>query len=133
MTTTDPRPSEGLITFTDGLPGFERFREYVLVASPDLDPFTCMQGLDPSGPSFIAVDPHRVVDGYRGEVPPSERARLKAEADSQLLWLALVTVGDSGASVNLRAPLVINPDTMLGVQLVTIESPYALDHPLTGF
>ena len=39
----------------------------------------------------------------------------RADAKTALLWLALVTVEQSGAvSVNLRAPIVINPGTMMG-------------------
>jgi flagellar assembly factor FliW len=91
-----------------------------------------VQGIDSAAPSFIAVDPHRLIEGYRTELAQSDRARLKADPDTRLLWLALVTANDHGATVNLRAPLVINPDTMLGVQVVTVDSPYPLDHPLTG-
>jgi flagellar assembly factor FliW len=32
--------------------------------------------------------------------------------------------------VNLRAPLVINPRTLRGIQLITSESNYRFDHPL---
>ena len=48
-----------------------------------------------------------------------------------LLFLCIVTVHDDGrATVNLRAPLVINPASMRGIQFVTPESPYRIDHPL---
>ena len=37
---------------------------------------------------------------------------------------------DDHAFINLRAPIVINPRRMLGLQLVSADSPYATDHPL---
>ena len=48
-----------------------------------------------------------------------------------LLWLALVSAHEHApATVNLRAPIVINPASMRGIQIVPAESPYRLDHPL---
>ena len=47
------------------------------------------------------------------------------------LWLALVTVEQSGAvSVNLRAPIVINPGTMMGQQVLPHDCLYPLRHVL---
>jgi flagellar assembly factor FliW len=34
------------------------------------------------------------------------------------------------ATANLRAPLVINPASMRGIQLISLDSPYRIDHPL---
>ena len=64
-------------------------------------------------------------------VPAPRRARLGAGDDSALLWLALVTMdAGQGPSVNLRAPIVVNPARMLGFQVMPHESLYPLRHPL---
>ena len=34
-----------------------------------------------------------------------------------------------GATINLRAPIVINPRRMIGLQVMTPASDYAVDHP----
>jgi len=45
------------------------------------------------------------------------------------VWLALVTVEVDGTVVaNLRAPLVINPDRMLGRQVLPNDSAYPIRH-----
>ena len=50
-----------------------------------------------------------------------------------LLWLALVTVdAGQGPSVNLRAPVVINPARMVGCQVMPHDSLYPLRHPLAA-
>ena len=47
------------------------------------------------------------------------------------LWLALVTMdAGQGPSVNLRAPIVVNPARMLGFQDMPHNSLYPLRHPL---
>jgi flagellar assembly factor FliW len=124
-------PKHAVIDFPDGLPGFEACRQYVLVSGPAVAPFTIVQGLGPASPAFAAIDPAHVVDGYRVELDDADRARLGAADDGTLLWLALVSPQQEPVpTVNLRAPLVINPATLRGIQLIAADSPYPFDHPL---
>jgi flagellar assembly factor FliW len=125
------RSSHAVIDFPDGLPGFEGCRQYVLLSGPAVAPFTIIQGLGPEAPAFAAIDPAQVVDGYRAQLEDADRVRLGATDDAPLVWLALVSPQQEPApTVNLRAPLVINPQTLRGIQLIAAESPYPLDHPL---
>lgn len=125
--------ADDVVTFVEGLPGFESCRRFILVASPGLSPFTLVQGVGDGAPSFVAIDPHLVDRDYLTSLERVDLARLKAEAGGPLLWLALVTAQDSGeATVNLRAPLVINPGSMCGIQVIAADSPYRFDHPLSA-
>ncbi len=119
-----------VVTLPDGLPGFENCRRFVLVSAGELDPFTCLQGLDDPRPSFLALDPRLAVDGYDTELASPERQRLAAGADEPMLWLALVRLDGEPPRVNLRAPVVINPRRMIGFQRIAADSAYTLDHPL---
>ncbi len=121
---------EDVVTIADGLPGFAGCRRFVVVAAPALQPFTCLHSLDAGGPSFLALDPRLVVSDYAAPLPEPDRRRLDAEPGDALLWLALVRLEDDGGSVNLCAPIVINPRRMLGLQLIAADSRYATDHPL---
>ena len=122
---------DGVVTFADGLPGFESSRRYVLVVSPELEPFTLIQGIDTDGPSFVAIDPRRIEDGYPVALTRMDLMRLGAERSQPLLWLSIVADrGDGTATANLRAPIVINPATMRGIQLIAVESRFQIDPPL---
>jgi len=122
---------DGVITFAEGLPGFEACRQFILVGSASLQPFTVVRGVESDGPAFVAIDPHRLSHDYAPRLERSDLARLEAGPDQPLLWLALVAAGDDGtATANLRAPLVINPGAMRGIQLITVDSPYPIAHPL---
>jgi flagellar assembly factor FliW len=125
-------PDVRAIEFADGLPGFEDCRRFVLMASTELDPFVCLQGLGPDAPAFLAVDPRRVIGDYHCDLAPGDRKRLESGADEPLVWLALVSpdADARGASVNLRAPIVINPDSMRGLQVLDAGD-YELAHRLT--
>ena len=123
-------PLDSVVTMADGLPGFEQCRRFVLASSPEIAPFTCVHGLDAPHPSFLAIDPHLVVEGYAPPLEATHRQRLDASEADSLLWLSFVHVEAERATVNLRAPLVINPRRMLGLQIIPADSAYAIDHPL---
>jgi flagellar assembly factor FliW len=83
--------------------------------------------------SFLTIDPRLVEPGFTCPLSAVERRRLDADEGATLLWLAIVTIleGDR-ATVNLRAPVVINPASMLGCQALPPQSPYPLRHPIAG-
>jgi len=123
---------EDVVAFPDGLPGFETCRRFVVMSLEDVPPFQRLQGLDGARPTFLTIDPTQVLRRYRLLLSPADRARLDARDDDTLLWLAIVTFdADDTATVNLRAPLVINPRVMVGFQVMPHETLYPLRHPLS--
>ncbi len=120
-----------VVHFAGGLPGFERCTRYVLLKAPELSPFACLQGLDGPKPSFLLIDPGLVQAPYASGLSDVEYRRLEADARDALAWFAIVRIGPSDdATVNLRAPIVINPRRMIGIQALPYESAYRHDHPL---
>jgi len=112
------------------LAGFESCRRYLLLSAPNLAPFACLHGLDDPAPSFLVLDPRFVDAGYPCELDAGEYERVGASPDEALLWLGIVTVDSHGATINLRAPVAINPKRMIGVQSIPPNSVYRIDHPL---
>ena len=114
----DVRPQD-VLTFPTGVPGFERCRRFVLLSSDDLAPLQCLQSIDGPQASFLVIDPRRVLADFRCELSAADQARLGVHDRDTLLWLSLVTIElDGTITVNLRAPIVINPATMTGHQVV---------------
>jgi flagellar assembly factor FliW len=125
----DPRD---ILNFPDGLPGFEQCHRFVVLSSMAMAPLQCLHAVDGPPATFLAIDPRLVLAKYRCTLGPGDLARLGGDEQTVLLWLALVTVGDQGeATVNLRAPVVINPSRMNGFQVVPSNSLYPLRYPLT--
>jgi flagellar assembly factor FliW len=123
---------EDVIAFPDGLPGFEACRRFVMMSYEGVLPITCLQGLDAPSPAFLTVDPAQVLSGYRLDLSPSDCRRLDAREGDTLVWLAIVTVGtDQTTTVNLRAPIVINPRLMIGFQVMPHDCLYPLRQPLS--
>jgi flagellar assembly factor FliW len=115
-----------VIDFPSGIPGFETCRRFVVVTSAEIAPLSCLQSLDPPEATFLAVDPRLVDSTYDLTLREFERMRLGA-SDEPLVWLALVTVSGKTATVNLRAPIVINPRRMTGCQFIRDDSDYGVD------
>ena len=120
-----------VIQIPGGVPAFEACTRFVLVSGPDIQPFNCLQGLDAPAPSFLVLDPRLVAPDYRPALSAMDLRRLDATATDTLLFLAIVHIGTGDdATVNLRAPIVVNPRRMMAVQVLPHESPYRHDHPL---
>jgi flagellar assembly factor FliW len=120
----DPRD---VVTFPDGLPGYERAREFVLLDVEDLAPLKVLHAVKEHDPCFLVVDPTSVLPTYRCDLSGSDRHRLGATDDKGLVWFSIVAVRDDGSlSVNLRAPVVINPARMLGRQVMPSACVYPL-------
>ena len=120
-----------VVTLAEGLPGFESCSRFFLLTSPTLHPLTCLQGLDEARPAFLAIDPRLVDARYRCRLDDLQLRRLGASTDTTLLWLAIVRVTEcDGSTVNLRAPLVIDPEGMRGVQLLAGHDEYDTAHRL---
>ncbi len=120
-----------IVNMVEGVPGFEACRRFFLVTSPAIEPLTCLQGIDGPRPAFLAVDPALVMPGYERRLDDLQKRRLHASDGSPLLWLAIVRVLEDGsATANLRAPLVINPRRMLGLQLLAGGDEYSTAHPV---
>jgi flagellar assembly factor FliW len=123
--------ADDIVSFPAGLPGFEECRRFVVLSSRELEPFKCLQSVDGPSASFLGVDPRRALPEYRCLLSDVDRARLGDPDETQLVWLAVVTVQAEQTLVNLRAPVVVNPARMLGYQLMPSNSLYPLRFELT--
>ncbi len=120
---------EGAITFPDGIPGFEACRRFVLLEAEAAAPLQRLESVEGPPAAFVGIDPRVVVPGYRCRLSPADLRSLQARDDTPLVWLALVTVeADGTIAVNLRAPIVVNPERMTGRQVLPNDGLYPVRH-----
>ena len=120
----EPALDNQVFEFPSGIPGFESYHRFVLIVSADLSPLGCLKALDASDVSFLVIDPRLLSLDYDLTLTEGERARLGASPDDPLLWLAIVTITETEASANLRAPVVINARAMTGCQVIRDDERY---------
>lgn len=121
-----------IITFAQGIPGFEEWQKYILV-QPDTEvPFCFLQSIDEEGLAFIVTDPFVFFSEYDFQLPVSIQEELSIESEKDVKVWSIVSVPESleEATVNLMAPLVVNLKDMLGKQVILHDSGYRTRHSL---
>ncbi|MDX2193358.1 MAG: flagellar assembly protein FliW [Gemmatimonadales bacterium] len=120
-------PSDRLVTFPDGLPGFAGERRFVLLATPSPS-VTWLQSADDSLLAFLCVDPFVACPGFELDLPDDAW-----DAAEPPLVLAIVTLprehGDA-PSANLQAPLLLDLAARSGQQVLLADAGYPCRAPL---
>lgn len=117
------------IHFAEGIPGFNKIRDWELVALVGLEPFHWLRAMEKRDLKLMVVEPHLVVDGYVPMLSRADQVRLNLSADAPPLIFTIVTLwDDNSVTVNLKAPLVLNVKTMQGAQLVLDGQDWPMRH-----
>ena len=139
MTTeTKGIPDSAVVTFPEGVPGFEDSKRFVILRPENLAPVLMLQDLDHAEVSLPVIPAEAVDQGYRLELGEDDRRVLALTGEPvpgrNVLCLAVLILAGakSPPSCNLLAPIVINPASMIGKQVVQVSSSYLPVYPLAG-
>ena len=126
-------PRLPLLTLSEPLPGFPRYRDYALVPADAGGLLYWLQSVAPDGPRFLAVSAASFFPDYTPVLPVAacDELELADAAEAGLYCLVTVPDGDpAAATVNLRAPLVVNPLTHQARQVVLTDGTHPIRQPL---
>jgi flagellar assembly factor FliW len=126
--------SDHAIVFPEGLVGCHDWKRFVLLVDDDTDgalPVAVLQSLDDATISLFVTDPALVEPAYTAALSAADRAELDLLGDeSPVVYSTLTVGGDGWLTANLLGPLVINPRTRRGKQVVLTDSAYTTRHPV---
>lgn len=127
-------PDEKILVFPRGLFGFRgplRFTVLMPAGTPEI--FSLLQSLDDPNLGFTLADPRAFYADYAPHCTPEDMEELGLESPDQALWRVLVTVPADfrKATLNLRAPVLINPLRRLAKQIILAEN-YPVRQPLVN-
>ena len=108
-----------------GLPGFPDAHRFVVMEHDRQSPFAWLVCADDPDLAFAITDPFQFFPDYR---PPLERWQMKAlgvERPEDLVIMTIANFAGGATSLNLMAPLLINPRIGRGVQVILDRSPYS--------
>lgn len=126
-----PVNKENMISMPLGLLGFEQVKKYVLLATPEEEPFLWLQMLDNQNQGFVVIAPSAVVPNYAPNIADADIEFLGIKSPADALILNIATVRNGQATVNLKGPIVINRNTLVGKQCIpTNVGDFALQHPI---
>jgi len=116
-----------------GLLGFERVKNYSLLAKPAQDPYLWLQMLEEAKHAFLVLPPSAILANYQPDFEYEDVEFLELNETADALILNIVTMRESGpATVNLKGPIVINRRTWIGKQVIPNNAAqYPTRHPLS--
>ncbi|OGC79996.1 MAG: hypothetical protein A2W07_07010 [candidate division Zixibacteria bacterium RBG_16_43_9] len=124
--------SKEVYSFSKGIYGFPQEKRYLFLKLKEYEPFLWLQSVEKPDLAILLIDPLIFLRDYKPEI-------LKKELeDIEILDLKkaeiYVTVTPSGklkqSSLNLLAPIIINPARRLGKQVVLKSGDYRIQHPI---
>lgn len=121
-----------VITFPEGVLGFEDIREYVIIDFEDHEPFQWLVALDDPEVQFPIISPLLVKEDYSPSLARETVSQIGDFSDEDLLLYAIVTIrpGAIKVTADLKGPIIINQKTRLGKQIILDSDEYPLDHPV---
>jgi flagellar assembly factor FliW len=120
---------EQIYHFSKGLPGFEEETDFILIEMPET-PFGYLQSIKEEGLSFLLGDPFAFYPSYEFELPDDEAEEL--EINAEVIVRCVITLKEpvDQSTINLLAPVVLNPVVHSGKQIVLHRAPYHTKHSL---
>jgi flagellar assembly factor FliW len=107
-----------ILHFPSGLPGLEGCRDWALLADSDNDALGWLQSTTRGDVALAVVSPRRFVPDYQVRIPRSELTPLALDDMRQAQVVVVVGRTDTGLTLNLKAPIVINLEARTGRQVV---------------
>lgn len=120
----------GKLFFEDGIPGFSHLQFFQLIQEEE-SPFCLIQSTEETDIGFWVIDPFVFFPSYKFELSDVVKSSLRIEEQSQIAVFSIVTIrGNNQATVNLKAPIVVNLSNRMGRQIILQEDTYSIRQPL---
>jgi flagellar assembly factor FliW len=131
-----PADDSAAIVFLAGLPGFEDCRRFTMLNHGEQPSLIFLQSLERPELCFLAVPALLLRGDYELAVSEEDLAMLGFRAGSQpnprdeALALAILSLTEGEPpTVNLLAPVIVNPATRRAVQAIRVDGRYSCREP----
>lgn len=120
-----------IITFQDGIPGFEELTKYIVIENPEEEvPFHYLQSVENKDLSFVIINPFLFKKDYDFQIPQGIVDKMEIKSPEDILIYSIVVIPDdiSKMTANLLAPIVVNFNNNQGKQIVLDGNKYHTKH-----
>ncbi len=114
----------GIITFPEGIIGFEDKKKYALLSPLGDEVFPMwLQSVDAKEPCFVVYDPMEIYGDYKFGISDEEQELLRIDENSPYRCLAVAIVPEDyrKTTINLRCPIVVNTKDRIAAQIILTE------------
>ena len=123
-----------MIHFENGVLGFEDYKEYTILYDNEKEKsfFSWLQSIEESSLAFPIVNPFNVVENYNPQINDDMLESIGGLPDEDTIVFLMATIPEDvkQASVNMKAPLIINASSRKGVQIIVEGQEYEIKHKL---
>jgi flagellar assembly factor FliW len=115
-----------IITFQEGLIGFNNHKRYVILDDRKIKPFRWLQCVDEPLLAFIVVNPQVVKSDYTINIAKEKVSKLELSDPKEALVYTIVVLAKDpkDMTTNLRGPIIINRENRKGIQIVLDDDSY---------
>lgn len=112
-----------LITFPEGLLGFEKYTKFALIDS-EYEPFIWLQSTEESNLAFLMIDPFLICSDYEADIDDSALRNIGVDSAEDIIIMTLVTIPKDGSAItaNFLGPVVINKKNRKCLQVILNDS-----------
>ncbi len=122
---------ENVLSFPEGLIGFEDLRRFVVMPNEKEGPLFWIQSVDDPAVAFVLTNPTDFYFDYKVVPDDRERGKLGILKEDECFVLSVVTVPpDRNVSLNLAAPILFAPKTNRGLQVILEGTNFSPRTPL---
>ena len=120
-----------MLTFPQGLFGFESFKNYALLDA-EQEPFFWLQSTEDEQIAFVLINPFLFRPDYEMNIDNEELLSVGISDPEKAVIFSIVTVplDSSPMTANLQGPLVINRDSRVGIQAILTDSKWKTKHDI---
>lgn len=125
-------PQDTILAFPFGLPGFPDEKEFAFLPYQPDSPFVFLQSTTEANLTFLTINPFLFFKDYEFEVNDQAVKELDLESSKTMQILTIVSIVDKmeDMTVNLLAPVVINWEKHIAMQVVLEKTVYTTRHRL---
>jgi flagellar assembly factor FliW len=123
---------EKVLTFKNGLPGFDDCFRFTIISSEETDPFLWLQSVEEPDVALAVVNPFRLFPDYSPIVNETDLTYLGNPSDEDILALtvAVIPVKYENMTTNLVSPILINLTSNQAHQVIMENSSYQVRQPI---
>lgn len=123
---------DDLVTMVSPILGFNELNDFLFISSEEFYPFSYFQSVQDENITFVLADIKAFFPDYSPKFSKGDYKVLQIEKDEEMALFGLVVVRDDpqNATINLKAPIVINTNKKLAKQIILEEDIYKVKTPL---
>ncbi len=119
-----------VVNFPHGLVGLEEYHRFVVEKLPDQEQFWLLRSLDDKNFGLVLTNPFWFKADYEFELPDMCLKQLGDKRDMRVFVTVTLAAAPQDITVNLLGPIVLNPATSIGFQILVADKGYTTKHKL---